>query len=36
MDGRLRANKRRRGAYAICISLPQDAAEEVFAERGAR
>ena len=23
-------------AYAICISLPQDAAEEVFAERGAR
>lgn len=22
-------------AYAICISLPQDAAEEVFAERGA-
>ena len=23
-------------AYAICISLPQDAVEEVFAERGAR
>ena len=23
-------------AYAICIALPQDAAEEVFAERGAR
>ena len=23
-------------AYAICISLPQDAAEAVFAERGAR